>query len=64
MINLDCGDCDCAEECKRGNTCKKYVRANKPLFEERYFGYDADVWRAKLLKRLGTTEKLRRVGLD
>ena len=42
----------------------KKIKANKPLFLERYFGYDADIWRAKLLKKIDTREKLRKAGLE
>jgi len=40
-----------------------FIRANKPLLEE-YFGYYSDRKRAKLLKRIRTTVKLRKAGLD
>lgn len=40
----------------------KKLKANKPIFME-YFGYDADMKRAKLAKRLATRKKLRKAGL-
>ena len=38
-----------------------FIRANKPLLME-YFGYYADVKRAKLSKRIATRKKLREAG--
>ena len=38
-----------------------FIRANKPLLLE-YFGYDADVKRAKLSKKIATRKKLREAG--
>ena len=38
-----------------------FIRANKPLFLE-YFGYDADIKRTKLSKRIATRKKLREAG--
>ena len=42
----------------------KKIKANKPWFLEKYFGYDSEIHRKKLLRKIETKQKLRKAGLE